>query len=150
VPGTAPRWLYRFKNFKRSFVLLREAIESEKALTQLEKEGCVKRFEYALELGWKTMRDFLEGEGAAPPVTTPAAVIRAAFEAGLISDGQVWMYALDARNKMSHTYDFSKFEQVIADISQHYLAAMDALHMFFLQKEAEHALPQSRPVPGPA
>jgi nucleotidyltransferase substrate binding protein (TIGR01987 family) len=142
--------LYRFDNFKRAFASLREAVESERELTQPGKEGCVKRFRTALELGWKTIRNFLEGEGVAPPVTTPAAVIRAAFEAGLISDGKVWMNALDARNKMSLTYDFSKFEQVIADISQHYLAAMDALRMFFLEKEAEHALPQSRPVPGPA
>jgi nucleotidyltransferase substrate binding protein (TIGR01987 family) len=112
-----PRWLYRFKNYERAFVLSREAIESEKELTQLEKEGCIQRFEYAFELGWKTMNDFLGGEGALLPVITPATVIRAAFEARLISDGQVWMEALDTRVKMSHTYDFSKFERAIADIS---------------------------------
>jgi len=139
MTDATPRWLYRFKNYKRAFVLLREAIESEKELTQLEKEGCIQRFEYAFELGWKVMKDFLEGEGVALPVITPATVIRAAFEAKLISDGQVWMSALDARNKMSHTYDFSKFEQVIDDISQHYLAAMDALYTFFLEKEAGYA-----------
>jgi hypothetical protein len=54
-----PRWLYRFKNHKRAFVLLREAIEAEKELTQLEKEGCIQRFGYAFELGWKAMRDYL-------------------------------------------------------------------------------------------
>ena len=134
-----PRWVYRFKNYKRAFILLREAIESEKELTQLEKEGCIQRFEYAFELGWKTMKDFLEGEGVSLPVITPATVIRAAFEARLITDGQVWTDALDARNKMSHTYDFSKFEQVIADISKRYLAAMESLYMFFLEKEADYA-----------
>lgn len=139
MTDSAPRWLYRFKNYKRAFILLREAIESEKELTQLEKEGCIQRFEYAFELGWKTMKDFLEGEGVSLPVITPATVIRAAFEARLIQDGQVWMDALDARNKMSHTYDFSKFEQVIADIARHYLAAMEEIYMFFLEKEAEHA-----------
>lgn len=136
MTDSTPRWLYRFKNYKRAFILLREAIESEKKLTQLEKEGCIQRFEYAFELGWKTMKDFLEGEGVSLPVITPATVIRAAYEARLVHDGQVWMDALDARNKMSHTYDFSKFEQVIADISQRYLAAMEALYMFFLEKEA--------------
>jgi nucleotidyltransferase substrate binding protein (TIGR01987 family) len=133
-----PRWLYRFKNYKRAFVLLREAIEAEKELNQLEKEGCIQRFEYAFELAWKTMKDFLEGEGLSLPVITPATVIRAAFEARLIQDGQAWMDALDARNKMSHTYDFSKFEQVVNDVSQRYLAAMEALYMFFLEKEANY------------
>ncbi len=138
MADSTPRWLYRFKNYKRAFILLREAIEAEEELTQLEKEGCVQRFEYAFELGWKTMKDFLAAEGVSLPVITPATVIRAAFEARLIQDGQVWMEALDARNKMSHTYDFSKFERVIADIAQRYLAAMEALYMFFLAKEAEH------------
>lgn len=36
-------------------------------------------------------------------------------------------------------YDFSKFEQLIANIAQRYLAALDALYMFFLEKEAEYA-----------
>ena len=37
----APRWLYRFDNYRRAFSLLREAIEltEEKEPTQLEKEG---------------------------------------------------------------------------------------------------------------
>lgn len=37
------------------------------------------------------------------PTITPATVIRAAFEAKLVKDGHVWMEALDARDKMSHT-----------------------------------------------
>jgi nucleotidyltransferase substrate binding protein (TIGR01987 family) len=72
------------------------------------------------------------------PVITPATVIRAAFEARMIQDGQVWVDAMDARNGMSHSYDFPRFERVIADIAQHYLAALEALYEFFLEKEAEH------------
>ncbi|MDR0356375.1 MAG: nucleotidyltransferase substrate binding protein [Deltaproteobacteria bacterium] len=130
---------YRFKNYKRSFVLFSEAVQLERELNQLEKEGGIQRFEYAFELGWKTMKDYLESEGVYLPLITPATVIKAAFEAKLIQDGQVWMDALDARNKMSHTYDFSKFEQALSDISQSYLAARDELHMFFLNKEANYA-----------
>ncbi|MDR1086292.1 MAG: nucleotidyltransferase substrate binding protein [Deltaproteobacteria bacterium] len=84
-----PRWLFRFQNYKRALILLREAIEAERELTQLEKEGCIQRFEYAFELAWKSMKDYLEGEGVPLPVITPARVIRAAFEARLIQDGQV-------------------------------------------------------------
>ena len=129
-----PRWLYRFDNYKRAFILLREAIESEKPLTQLEKEGCIQRFEYAFELAWKTIKDYLEGEGLIISPLTPSNVIRTAFEARVIAEGQVWFDALDARNKMSHTYDLAKFEQVITDIRSSYLAAMEAVYMFFLEK----------------
>ena len=59
---------------------------------------------------------------------TPRHVIRKAFEAGIIGNGQAWMDALDARNKMSHTCDFAKFEAVIADIRAHWLEIMGEWH----------------------
>ena len=40
-----PRWQYRFDNYKRAFILLREAMEKE-TLSQLEQEGTIQRFEY--------------------------------------------------------------------------------------------------------
>lgn len=131
-----PRWKYRFDNYKRAVTLLREAIETgiERPLNQLEKEGVIQRFEYSLELAWKTMKDYLVSENVAFGEVTPRNVVRKAFESGLVTDGQVWMDALDARNKMSHTYDSSEFEQVIADIQKHYLAAMGELYEYFLGK----------------
>ena len=49
------RWKQRFSNFKRAFLLLREAMENDLVqLSQLEKEGIIQRFEYTFELGtWK-------------------------------------------------------------------------------------------------
>jgi nucleotidyltransferase substrate binding protein (TIGR01987 family) len=106
----------------------------------LEKEGCIQRFEYAFELAWKTMKDYLESEGLVISPMTPANVIRTAFEARIITDGQIWFDALDARNKMSHTYDLAKFEMVIVDIRSSYLAAMEAVYLFFLEKTVAHDL----------
>ena len=127
-----PRWEYRFDNYKRAFILLREAMEKE-TLSQLEQEGVIQRFEYTMELAWKTMRDYLESQNVVFDQITPRAVIRQAFEAGLVKDGETWQNALDARNKMSHTYNFETFEKVIADIRQHYLAALDALYFDLLE-----------------
>ena len=129
------RWHYRFDNFKRAYVLLRESIEltGERALSQLEKEGIIQRFEYTIELSWKTMKDYLESQNVVFEQVTPRAVVKEAFAAKLISDGQTWMNALDARNKMSHTYDFKQFEDVIHAIQQHYLAAVEALYFKLLE-----------------
>ena len=131
-----PRWQYRFDNFKRAYVLLREAIEQteERQLTQLEREGIIQRFEYTIELSWKTMKDYLEFQNVVLDQTTPRAIVKEAFSAKLIQDGQVWMDALDARNKMSHTYDFKKFEEVIEDIKKHYLAVVEALYFKLLEE----------------
>lgn len=130
-----PRWVYRFDNYKRAFVLLREAIEimDERELTQLEKEGVIQRFEYTWELAWKVLKDYLAHEGVILDKITPASVLRAAFAAKIIKDGDMWMKALDARNKMSHVYNLKKFEEVIEEIRRFYLALFDDL--FFSMME---------------
>ena len=43
------------------------------------------------------------------------------------------MKALDARNKMSHVYDFKKFEEVIGEIHDHYLSLFDDLHLSLME-----------------
>jgi nucleotidyltransferase substrate binding protein (TIGR01987 family) len=139
-----PRWLYRFDNYQRAFGLLREAIETieTRALTQLEKEGVIQRFEYSWELAWKLLKDYLEYEGVVLDKITPAAVIRAAFAAKIITQGEQWMQALDARNKMAHTYNLKEFEVTIQAIQSIYLGLFDALHLTML----ENAM-KARPTP---
>ncbi|OHD23260.1 MAG: nucleotidyltransferase [Spirochaetes bacterium GWB1_59_5] len=129
-----PRWRYRFDNYRRAFSLLREALDQEKPLTQLEKEGVIQRFECTMELAWKSMKDYLESENVVLDQLTPRTVIRRAFEAGIIKQGAVWQEALDARNRMSHTYNFEDFEQVIADLRARYVSAFDAWYEFLLER----------------
>jgi nucleotidyltransferase substrate binding protein (TIGR01987 family) len=140
-----PRWLYRFDNYKRAFGLLREAIETlaTRELTQLEKEGVIQRFEYTWELAWKLIKDYLEHEGIVLDKITPAAVLRAAFEAKIITQGDEWMQALDARNRMSHTYNLKQFEVAITGIQASYLALFDSLHHTML----ENAIKMQKPMP---
>ncbi|MCH2227439.1 MAG: nucleotidyltransferase substrate binding protein [Candidatus Caenarcaniphilales bacterium] len=124
------RWIYRFENFRRAYFLLRESIEKkqEEGLNQLEKEGVIQRFEYSLELAWKVMKDFLEEEKVLLINISPKVVIKEAFATKLIANGEIWMEAYDARNKMSHTYDFQKFELVIEDIENKYLEIFGDLY----------------------
>lgn len=76
------RWKQRFNNFQRAFLLLREAMEIEPdALSQLEKEGIIQRFEYTFELAWKTLKDKMEFDGIVLDKISPRAVVREAFAA---------------------------------------------------------------------
>ncbi len=124
------RWQYRFDNFKRAYFLLQEAVESyrEEELNQLAKEGMIQRFEYCTELAWKTVKDYLENQNVVLEQITPRAVIKEAVAAKLLSGGEDWMNALDARNKMSHTYEFSKFESLIKQIEAKYLNLFGELY----------------------
>ncbi len=133
------RWQYRFDNFKRAFSLLREAIELKhnKKLSDLEKEGIIQRFEYTWELTWKTIKDYLEDSGIVLDKITPQAVIRAAIEAKVITNREQWMSALDARNKMSHTYDNMVFAQIIEDVDTRYLSLFDQLYEKLLNESMQ-------------
>ena len=124
------RWHYRFDNFKRAYFLLQEAAESHQGgqLSQLAKEGMIQRFEYCTELAWKTIKDYLESQNVVFEQITPRAVLKEAIAAKLISNGEDWMSALDARNKMSHLYDFKQFDAVIDQIASTYLNCFGELY----------------------
>ena len=123
------RWHYRFRNFSCAFSLLREALEEEAGtLNQLEREGVIQRFEYTFELAWNLLKDRLEHDGVSLPTVTPRQVIRQAFQAKLIQDGDTWVDMLTDRNRMSHTYDLATFDIVIGRIQRRYLTILGELH----------------------
>lgn len=129
------RWEQRFESFDRALRLLREPFGRDvTTLSALEKEGAVHRFEFVVELAWKTVKDFLEYEGQVILPVTPRNVIKEAFAAGVISDGQLWIDMLDHRNLLSHTYDESTFEQAVFAVRDRYLAAIERLHAWLLAR----------------
>lgn len=133
------RWEQRFRNFERGFILLRSALEERgiKEFSDLELEGLIQRFEYTFELAWKTLKDYLEYSGVVLAPITPASVIKAAFAAKVIEDGQRWMDMLKHRNLMSHTYDFAKFQEAVTAIRARYLSALDQVYRFLKKEMAE-------------
>ncbi|MDR0774716.1 MAG: nucleotidyltransferase substrate binding protein [Rickettsia sp.] len=141
-----PRWLYRFDNFKRAFALLREAMYTmrERKISQLEMEGVVQRFEYTWELTWNVLKDYLEHKGVILSTITPATVLKAAIVANLIKNGEVWMNALDSRNKMSHTYDFKQFEQIIINIEKDYYPELENMYLVMLKFAEEEMVDESK------
>ena len=88
------------------------------------RDACIQRFEFCVELSWKTsVRAFgLE-------IKSPNTAIRDMARNNLIDNTQIWFDFLVARNKTSHTYD----EEVAKEV---YLAAEQALPHFtnLLQK----------------
>jgi nucleotidyltransferase substrate binding protein (TIGR01987 family) len=97
------------------------------------REGFIQRFEVAFDLAWKTLRDFLVFEGIAVQ-PTPRAVIKEAFSADMLSNGQTFIEMLDARNLMSHTYDEETFNTVFLQIQQNFYPALEALRVFLEEK----------------
>jgi nucleotidyltransferase substrate binding protein (TIGR01987 family) len=132
------RWKQRFQNLSRAIALLREALAGGvDRLSILEKEGAVQRFEFTLELAWKTLNDYLEYSGMVIEPMTPRNVIKEAFAARILPDGQVWIDMLDHRNLLSHTYDERTFIAAVDALASRYLPAIERLHKWFLERMAE-------------
>ncbi|CAN5150622.1 nucleotidyltransferase substrate binding protein [soil metagenome] len=132
------RWKQRFQSFGRAYFLLNEALEEgPDVLSALEKEGVIQRFEYTLELAWKTIKDYLEAGGLIISPVTPRQVLKDAFAATIVHEGHVWIEMLDHRNLLSHTYDPSVFAEAVDAIAKRYLPAIAELNAYFALKSTE-------------
>lgn len=130
------RWKQRFENYEKALLLLREALADVDNLSKLEKEGTVQRFEFTVELAWKTLNDYLVFDGVVLEQNTPKQVVKQAFAAKIISDGQLWVDMLDCRNRLAHTYDEVVFDQAAHDMAVRFLAGLDALYAFLKPRSA--------------
>lgn len=123
------RWRQRYKNFQRAFQQLTYAVDRIDSLDDLSKEGLIQRFEYTLELSWKTLKDYLEAKEV--QVKFPKDVIRQAFQAEIIANGELWLEMLNNRNLFSHTYNEEIFNEAIHNIVQLYYKEIEELYKFF-------------------
>lgn len=72
--------------------------------------------------------EFLEFEKVTLERITAKEVIRTAFAAKFIKDGDTWMAALEARNAIAHMYNQKAFESVAMAVRDRYIAAFEDLH----------------------
>ncbi len=101
------RWKQRFQNFEKAIQHLEEAV-NKKDLSDLEKAGVIQIYEFTFELGWKTVKDYLEENNVA--VKFPRDTVKEGFAYGIVNNGDVWMDMLEKRNLMSHTYNETNAE----------------------------------------
>jgi nucleotidyltransferase substrate binding protein (TIGR01987 family) len=114
------RWQQRFANFRKALARLTDAVElrRQRALSELERQGLIKAFEFTHELAWNTLKDYAEFKGIEGLIGSRDAT-RTAFKVGLIEDGENWMEMIRDRNLSIHTYDEEtalSIEQKVANI----------------------------------
>jgi nucleotidyltransferase substrate binding protein (TIGR01987 family) len=126
------RWKQRFNNYLSAYKLLGEAI-TLKQPSELETEGLIQRFEYTFELGWKTLKDYLEDQGFAEIIGSKDA-IRIAYSNSIISNGEVWMEMIIDRNLTSHLYDSAVVKQIAGNVISKYYPAFTELYEFLKEK----------------
>jgi nucleotidyltransferase substrate binding protein (TIGR01987 family) len=130
--GKDIRWQQRFQNFEKAFNRLKEAL-AEEELNELERNGVVQRFEFTIELCWKTLKDYLEDEGLQFK-PTPKETIRQAFKSELIENAQILIDALELRNELSHDYSGEKFEKAEEEIRYRIFPELEKVYAFFTNR----------------
>lgn len=126
------RWKQRFQNFEKATRHLYEVSELEiSTLSLLEKEGIIQRFEFTLELAWKTLKDKMEYDGLILDRISPKVVLKEAYQNKYIDDAEVWIKMINDRNLLSHTYDFDTFMEVLPDIQKKYIPLLWSLYQSF-------------------
>ncbi|MGB2849865.1 MAG: HI0074 family nucleotidyltransferase substrate-binding subunit [Saprospiraceae bacterium] len=126
------RWKQRFENFEKAFFRLKEAIELIEP-SELKRNGIVQRFEFTIEVAWKTLKDFLE-EKEFNFKPSPKETIRLAQQSGYINYAQELMDGLELRNELSHDYSGQKFLQLEYQLRTSIYPVIEKLY-FFLKSE---------------
>ncbi len=106
--------LKRLQNFSLALERLQESIHENPAISSTILDGTVKRFEFTFELSWKLMKDYLDYKGI--EAATPRDVIKEAYQAKLISNGDQWIQMLEDRNTTSHVYDEEEIRKIYNNI----------------------------------
>jgi nucleotidyltransferase substrate binding protein (TIGR01987 family) len=111
------RWKQRFSNFNKALLQLSKAVElsQQRPLSDLERQGLIKAYEFVYELAWNVMKDYFTFQGAV--LITGS---REAFRRELIVDGDAWMDMVRDRNKTAHTYDEAVAKEVVGNVTQSY------------------------------
>jgi nucleotidyltransferase substrate binding protein (TIGR01987 family) len=137
MTGADIRWQQRFGNFRQALARLREAVElsQQRSLSDLERQGLIKTFEFTHELSWKTLKDFLVSRGVSD-LFGSRDTTREAFAQGLINDGETWMEMIRHRNLSSHTYDEAMVLEIVAAVVTTYLAAFEELQVRLSTQES--------------
>ena len=86
-------------------------------------DGVIQRFEFTFELAWKTLKAFMEYKGFSVPVS-PRDILKDAYAAGIIEEGDIFIKMLTDRNISSHTYDEEMALELYGRIKNDYISLL--------------------------
>lgn len=111
----------KFSNYEKALERLKEGLSQYSNLpNSIIRDGVIQRFEFTSELAWKTAREFLLDQQYAD-INSPKAVMKKAWEHGLISGNDGWISLLADRNLTSHMYDEATAEEILNRIKNNHL-----------------------------
>jgi len=87
-------------------------------LSMLEKEGVMQRFEYTLELNWKTLKDKMEDDSLVLEFISPKVILKQAYQSKYIDNIELWLQMINDRNLLSHIYNYETVVKITQNIQK--------------------------------
>lgn len=104
-------------NLDKALIRLEEAL-MEDTNNSLIVDGTIRRFEFTIELYWKTLKRMLQAEGIESK--TPRETLKEAYQAGWLQNDHLWLQMLKDRNETSHTYDEETALRILKNIKSYF------------------------------
>ena len=125
--------LQKIENYHHAVAQLEQAVAvySNDQGDSLYRDGLIQRFEFTVELAWKSLKEYLEDQGSVLAVAAPRAVLKDAYAAGLIMDAEIWDEIIRSRNVTSHVYDEQTAIEVAEKVCNTYLPVLKKLDDFY-------------------
>jgi nucleotidyltransferase substrate binding protein (TIGR01987 family) len=95
------------------------------------RDATIQRFEFTIELFWKTLKKVLLYEKI--ETTTPRDTLNKSFQYELIDDEEIWLAMLDDRNNTSHAYK-EKEAKIIFNHIKSYLPVFQKTYLSLKNK----------------
>jgi len=111
------------EKLKRAFLRLKEAVE--RARDDLDRDGVIQRFEFSVELFWKTLKKVLEYNKV--ECYSPRDCVKKAFRYGMIDDDEIVLDMLEDRNRSFHIYDEEEAVKIFERISKVYVNVLEKM-----------------------
>lgn len=124
------RWEERISDLGKAIVRLKEAIEESKKIDfSTLKDGVIQRFEFTLELSWKTLKHLLNSEGI-EAATTPKSTVKEAYRLEILKNIDIWLEMLDDRKQSSFSYNQAMVDNIYERILNKYYLELENTYNF--------------------
>ena len=110
----------KFDAFAKSLAVLSKA--DLDTTDEIYRMGIIALFEICFDQSWKMMKEILESHSFYPDkIASPRAIIKFAYQYGMIDDEETWLEIQKTRNILAHTYSEDDSLQTVKKIKASYL-----------------------------
>ncbi len=112
-----------FSQFSKMYHHYKNNLQNEGSIEQEAiKESLVQRFEYTIELSWKTIARYLTDILGLEVVKAPKPILREAGKLEIL-ETENWITFINSRNQASHKYDEATLDSILENMDVFYIHA---------------------------